>query len=89
MHRAVIESMFGLSQRAQSLSFKPCLPGHWPQAELTLVRDARRLHFILMRATPNAALAAHASQHARLLMPGQWLTWTDLPTQTCFVVPLL
>lgn len=89
MHRAVLESIFGLSQRARSLSFKPCLPGHWPQAELTLVRDARRLHFILMRATPNAALAAHASQHARLLMPGQWLAWTDLPMQTCFVVPLL
>ncbi len=89
MHRAVIESMFGLCQRAQALSFNPCLPSHWPQAELTLLRDTRRLHFILMRATPKVALAAHAPKNAQLLMPGQWLPWTDLPAQSCFVVPLL
>jgi len=89
MQRAVVESMFGLSQRAQSLSLMPCLPSHWPEAELTLVRETRHLHFILMRATPQAALAAHASQDARLLMPGQWLAWTELPQHSCFVVPLL
>jgi len=89
MQRAVVESMFGLSQRAQSLSLMPCLPSHWPEVELTLVRETRHLHFILMRATPQAALAAHASQDARLLMPGQWLAWTELPQHSCFVVPLL
>ncbi|HSO44753.1 MAG TPA: carbohydrate-binding protein, partial [Rhodoferax sp.] len=32
LHRAAIESMFGLSQRAQTLSFTPCLPSHWSRA---------------------------------------------------------
>jgi len=78
----VLESMFGLNQRARTLSFNPCLPSHWPQAELTLLRDTRRLHFILMRATPAAALTAQAPKQAQLLMPGQWLDWTETPCRS-------
>jgi len=44
MHRAVIESIFGLRQTAQTLVFNPHLPSHWPQAEITLVRGARSHH---------------------------------------------
>jgi cyclic beta-1,2-glucan synthetase len=36
MHRAAIESIFGLRQGARDLCFMPCLPSHWQQAELTL-----------------------------------------------------
>nr|MDP2192315.1 glucoamylase family protein [Rhodoferax sp.] len=89
MHRAAIESIFGLRQGAQDLAFKPCLPSHWHEAELTLVRDERTMRFILVRATANAALEATAQWGAQLLCPGQSLAWPGLALQTCFVIPLL
>jgi cyclic beta-1,2-glucan synthetase len=93
LQRAAIESIFGLQQGAQDLLFKPCLPSHWPQAELILVRDDRRMRFILVRTKPDAALRAieHLSgvEDAQLLLPGQRLNWTELKAQTCFVIPLL
>ena len=88
LHRAAIESIFGLSQRAQTLTFTPCLPSHWPQAEITLRRDQRVMRFILMRASESAALAATAHWDAQLLKPGQALHWTELAEQTCFVIAL-
>jgi cyclic beta-1,2-glucan synthetase len=50
MHRAAIESMFGLHQGAQHLHLRPCLPLHWGRAELHLRRGGRSLRFILRRA---------------------------------------
>jgi cyclic beta-1,2-glucan synthetase len=88
MHRAAIGSIFGLKQEAQTLVFHPCLPSHWPLAELTLVRGTRRMRFILMRATPDAARQATQALAATLLLPGQVLHWTELPDQSCFVIPL-
>ena len=88
MHRAAIGSIFGLTQEAQTLVFHPCLPSHWPQAELTLTRGTRSMHFILMRATPQAAAQATQALAATVLMPGQVLTWPELPARTCFVIPL-
>jgi cyclic beta-1,2-glucan synthetase len=89
LHRAAIESMFGLRQGAQDLSFRPCLPSDWPQAELSLVRDGRTMRFILLRATPQAALDAAARSGAQLLHPGELLHWPDLAPSSCFVIPLL
>lgn len=92
LHRAAIESIFGLQQRANDLCFLPCLPSHWPQAELTLSRDTQSWRFILMRATPTAALEATAHLEARLLHPGEFLSWRDVGTReksVCFVVPLM
>jgi cyclic beta-1,2-glucan synthetase len=89
MHRAAIESIFGLRHGPKTLSFMPCLPSHWPQAELTLAREGRTMRFILMRAGATAALAATAHLHARLLHAGQALQWLDLASDTCFVIPLL
>jgi cyclic beta-1,2-glucan synthetase len=57
MHRAAIESIFGLRQGARDLCFMPCLPSHWQRAELTLRRDDRTMRFILMRASPAEAAA--------------------------------
>jgi cyclic beta-1,2-glucan synthetase len=76
MHRAAIESIFGLRQGARDLCFMPCLPSHWQQAELTLRRDGRTMRFILMRASPADALQASAPRGAQLLAPGQLLHWT-------------
>ena len=88
MHRAAIESIFGLKQGAQELCFMPCLPSHWPQAELTLLRDGRTMRFILYRAHPVEAIAAAAQWGAQLLNVGQSLAWTTLPAYACFLIAL-
>ena len=88
LHRAAIESLFGLSQRAQTLSFTPCLPSHWPKAELTLVREQRSMRFIIIRASTADALQAAAVPDAQLLQPGEALHWLKLTGSSCFVIPL-
>ena len=92
MHRAAIESIFGLKLGAQTLHFTPCLPSSWPEAELTLSREGRTMRFILVRAPPQAALDAAAASLAggvaRILLPGQALGWTGLAAQSSFVIPL-
>jgi len=89
MHRAAVESIFGLRLSAHELSFRPCLPSHWPRAEITLERDGRRMRFILLRAAPAVALAATADCDSQLLLRGTALAWSTLPARSCFVVPLL
>jgi cyclic beta-1,2-glucan synthetase len=89
LHRAAIGSIFGLRQTAQHLSFAPCLPVQWPQAELTLQRAGRSMRFILLRAHAGAAVEAAAPLGARILRPGELLSWNALDAHTCFVIPLL
>ncbi len=88
MHRAAIGSIFGLTQQGPTLVFHHCLPSHWPQAELTLVRGTRSMRFVLMRATIDAARQAAQPLAATLLLPGQALNWPDLPAQSSFVIPM-
>jgi len=88
-HRAAIESIFGLQLGAQSLMFRPCIPAHWDQAEITLVRDARTMRFILIRTTQKKAAEKARQWNASILFIGQDLRWNDLPYSTRFVVPLL
>ena len=82
MHRAAVESIFGLRMDAHTLSFEPCLPSHWPQAELVLKREGRRLRFVFTRA------AAAEPGKAQVLMPGQALRWVELTGDHSFVVAL-
>jgi len=88
LHRASIESIFGLDQHADSLSFNPCLPSHWPRAELSLRRQGQVMRFILIRANPDAALAAAGEPDAVVLRVGEVLAWQALIGKSCFVVPL-
>ena len=88
LHRAAIESMFGLDLRAESLCFVPCLPSHWPRAELTLRREARVLRFILLRATEEQAVQEALATQGRVLAVGQLLHWKRLAGAHCFVIPL-
>ena len=92
LHRAAIESIFGLQHGAETLQFMPCLPAHWPQAELTLTRgsgaEARTMRFILLRKAAGAPADAAASWNATTLAPGQPLAWRALPQHSCFVIPL-
>ena len=89
LHRASIESIFGLRQTAQTLSFKPCMPSHWPQAVLTLKRDGRTMQFIFVRGSEAEALAATAPQHAKLLRSDESVEWTKLSGESTFVIPLM
>jgi cyclic beta-1,2-glucan synthetase len=92
MHRAALESLFGLKQGPDELCFKPCLPSHWPRAELTLRRGERSMRFILVR--PEGLEALHLTEPewvsggARILHAGQPLTWPELPSAATVVVPL-
>ncbi len=96
LHRAAVESIFGLQQGAETLSFTPCLPSHWPQAELTLRRagpgadgsNLRTMRFILVRRSALADLETTAPWGAQILEAGAPLAWRELAPQSCFVIPL-
>ena len=89
LHRAALESIFGLQLHADSLNFRPCLPSHWPQAELTLRRDGRSLRFVLVRGISVAAVQAAAPAGLVLLLPGEALDWAALTADAGFLVPLI
>jgi cyclic beta-1,2-glucan synthetase len=88
MHRAAIESILGLGLDAGTLCLRPCLPAHWPRAELSLLREGRRLRFVLLRGGEALARREAAACGATMLHPGEPLAWRDLPLQASFVVPL-
>ena len=87
MHRAAIESLFGLHQGPADWYFTPCLPSHWPRAELTLQRDGRRWRFVLWQGPAHEALAAVGMAGARLLLPAERLAWRDSTPVDCYVIP--
>jgi cyclic beta-1,2-glucan synthetase len=88
LHRAALESIFGLQMGPTELSFRPSLPSHWPRAELTLRRDGREMRFVFVRAALDAAQPLAGVANAKSLMVGQPLAWHNLPPSCCFVVPL-
>ena len=88
LHRAAIESILGLKLSAHDLSFQPCLPAHWPRAEITLVRDGRTMRFVLVRQSEDAVRASWGSQGVGFLAVGEHLAWAALPAHTVFVVPM-
>jgi cyclic beta-1,2-glucan synthetase len=92
LHRAAVESMFGLQQGAQTLSFQPCLPTHWPRAELTLRRGGRSVHVLFLQpGTPHTHAPADTPDgtDAKPLQPGEPLAWSGLPAHSRFVMRLL
>jgi cyclic beta-1,2-glucan synthetase len=91
LHRAAVESIFGLQLDARELSFTPCLPLHWPRAELRLTRDGRTMRFVFVRGDARAVLDGLRDElpDAQLLRPFTLLDWTVLPAHSVFVVPLL
>ena len=68
------------------VSFQPCLPSHWPQAELTLKRDGRTMRFIFVRGSEAGALAMAVA--ATLLQVGESVEWTKLADDSTFIIPL-
>jgi len=88
LHRAALESIFGLHLTAHELWFTPCLPLHWPSAELTLRRAGRSMRFVLVRGDPALALATCTEAHTQVLAVGERLRWTELAPQSCCVILL-
>lgn len=88
LHRAAIESILGLKMTAHDLCFTPCLPAHWPRAEITLVRDGRTMRFVLLRQSADAVRASWGSQGVGFLAVGEALDWATLPAHSVFVVSL-
>jgi cyclic beta-1,2-glucan synthetase len=83
-----LESIFGLQQKAHTLSFVPCLPTHWSQTELTLRRDGRSLHFVLQRLAPQAVAQAAREHAAQVLPVGEALYWQSLSADSHYLIPL-
>jgi cyclic beta-1,2-glucan synthetase len=84
LHRAAVESIFGLRLGATTLSLHPCLPAHWPRAEITLRRDGRVMQFVLLR--EGAAQLGTLPPGARTLRGGEAVAWTTLPAHNCFLL---
>ncbi len=88
LHRAAIESVLGLKMTAHDLCFVPCLPAHWPRAEMTLTRDGRTMRFVLVRQSAAAAQADWEGKGVGFLAVGERLAWSALPPHTVFVIPM-
>ena len=84
LHRAAVESVFGLTMDATTLSLRPALPAHWPRAEMTLRRGDRLLQFVVLQGAGEAAEPLDAVP----LHPGESVAWTTLPLHTRFVMRL-
>ena len=95
LHRAAIESIFGLhldnGPQGARVRFVPGLPSHWPRAAITLRHAQREHHFLLLRAAPDQALSLAApwgkGQELQLLLPGRSLNLAATGPAVYCVVP--
>ncbi len=88
MHRAAVEALFGVTQTAQHISLNPCLPTHWPRAEITLVRGGRSLRFVIVRNEEDAAWEQTTNHSAQPLRVGQTVAWQEQGANSCFVMEI-
>ena len=88
MHRAAIESMFGLAQQGSALRFTPCLPSHWPQAELTLRRAGASVRVIFARSDASRSWQAAEKAGALLVASGELVEWRTLAQRGTALVRL-
>jgi cyclic beta-1,2-glucan synthetase len=82
MHRAAIEHLFGVRQHGDRLSISPCLPSHWPQAEIFLQRAGRTLRIVVCRHDTVPTSAGAPAPQGPELAPGATLNWQELPQQS-------
>ena len=88
LHRAALESIFGLDLQATRLRLRPCLPTAWAQARITLRRSGKAMQFILQRGSVDEIAALRLESGANALAVGDWLDWADLAPDSSFVVAL-
>ncbi|MDQ6628159.1 MAG: carbohydrate-binding protein [Pseudomonadota bacterium] len=86
MHRAAIESMFGMRQHGDEIEFVPCLPTAWKDAEIVLSRDGRKLRVLFARGAESAAEARALAFSAVPLHPGKRIRWSALAADACYLM---
>ena len=77
MHRAAIESILGLEVCTDRLCLRPCLPSHWPQAHLRLVRGGATHQCTVCFEDAHDAISEARQRGAQTLEVGEWAV---LPT---------
>ena len=88
MHRAAIEHLFGLRQRAGEIGFVPCLPSHWPRAELLLRRDGGALKVLFCRPEAMPPATDGARTAPVVLVSGEMRAWDWLAAQGSCIVAM-
>ena len=88
MHRAALESMFGMVQRGDEIAFHPCLPGAWSDAEIVLTRGGRKLRVLFVRTDSTSAADPGGAFGAIALRPGESIRWSDLHNDACYRIVL-
>jgi cyclic beta-1,2-glucan synthetase len=87
MHRAAIESIFGLKITATTLSFQPCFPSSWSHAEITLRRADRTMRFIFQQNIDvNGTIKGIGDQ--QVLEIGEIMNWTRGPLNAEYLIPI-
>jgi cyclic beta-1,2-glucan synthetase len=80
--RAAVESLCGVKLADGLLRVQPCLPPHWPQAQVRLLQQGRRIEVLLQRK------ATTAPPGYRPLAPGGSLALTDVDGDLRLWVPV-
>ena len=89
LHRAAVESMFGLEiEGGETVRLAPCLPPHWPSAELTLRREGRTMRFVFTRSASPELRALLDAGKAQMLACGAPVRWSEHSADCSFVVVL-
>ena len=78
MHRAALETMFGVTQDGDGIAFCPCLPSAWNDAEIVLTRGDRKLRVQFVLTAASTAADAGTASGAIALLPGERIRWSDL-----------
>ena len=77
MHRAAVESILGLEVQAERVRLRPCLPGHWPQIHLQLVRGGATHQFTVCFDDAHDVVSDARQKGVQMLGGGEWAV---LPT---------
>jgi cellobiose phosphorylase len=64
-----------MQMREGEVSFTPCLPSHWPEAELTLKREGRTLRVIFCNPDALIDLDPKLRASARSVASGESIAW--------------
>jgi cyclic beta-1,2-glucan synthetase len=89
LYRAAIESLLGLVLRGDRLCLAPCLPPHWPGAQLTLRWRGREIAIVLQVGDVEAVPAPISpDEHMQTIAAGEWVALDALPARSTLVVRL-
>jgi len=88
MHRAALESMFGLVLHGDEIEFRPCLPSSWNDAEIVLTRGDRKLRVLFARVSGKPVADQDGAFGAKALRPGERIRWSELGPGACYRILL-